>query len=156
MAESIYHEWLENKQTRTIAFCSSIRQANFLASYFIRQGITCISLHSRTSEMSRSEAINRLTQNSLEVIFTVDLFNEGVDIPAVDTLLFARPTRSDLWDCRYGCLPFPFCCIFSAHVKQAKLDVCVSVITYEINNRTVCLPLMETKSAPNLLGENRQ
>jgi len=94
MAESIYRAWQQHKQTRTIAFCSSIRQANFLASYFIRQGIPCISLHSRTSEMSRGEAIHKLTIGSLEVIFTVDLFNEGVDIPAVDTLLFARPTES--------------------------------------------------------------
>lgn len=44
--------------------------------------------------MSRGEAIDRLTKGSLEVIFTIDLFNEGVDIPAVDTLLFARPTES--------------------------------------------------------------
>jgi superfamily II DNA or RNA helicase/HKD family nuclease len=94
MAETIFKAWKQHKQTRTIAFCSSIRQANFLASYFIRQGVSCISLHSRTSEMSRSEAIDKLTKGSFEVIFTVDLFNEGVDIPAVDTLLFTRPTES--------------------------------------------------------------
>ncbi|MGQ7890663.1 DEAD/DEAH box helicase family protein [Paenibacillus sp. WC2504] len=94
MAETIFNAWKQHKQTRTIAFCSSIRQANFLASFFIRQGISCISLHSRTSEISRGEAIAKLTMGSLEVIFTVDLFNEGVDIPAVDTLLFVRPTES--------------------------------------------------------------
>ncbi|MFC5648612.1 DEAD/DEAH box helicase family protein [Paenibacillus solisilvae] len=94
MAETIFNAWKQHKQTRTIAFCSSIRQANFLTSYFIQQGIPCLSLHSRTTEMSRSEAINKLTRGSMEVIFTVDLFNEGVDIPAVDTLLFVRPTES--------------------------------------------------------------
>lgn len=94
MAETIYRAWMKHKQTRTIAFCSSIRQANFLAGYFMRQGVTCISLHSQASEMNRGEAIEKLSRGSLEVIFTVDLFNEGVDIPAVDTLLFVRPTES--------------------------------------------------------------
>ncbi|MCD1261418.1 DEAD/DEAH box helicase family protein [Paenibacillus athensensis] len=94
LAEQVFEAWRKHKQTRTIAFCSSIRQANFLASYFLRQGVSCISLHSRTTEMGRTEAIERLTQGRLDVIFTVDLFNEGVDIPAVDTLLFARPTES--------------------------------------------------------------
>ncbi|WP_338015845.1 helicase-related protein [Paenibacillus mesophilus] len=43
---------------------------------------------------SRGDAITRLARGSLEVIFTVDLFNEGVDIPSVDTLFFVRPTES--------------------------------------------------------------
>ena len=44
--------------------------------------------------MSRSHAITMLEKGELDAIFTVDLFNEGVDIPAVDTLLFVRPTES--------------------------------------------------------------
>jgi len=44
--------------------------------------------------MTREEAIRRLGDGTLEVIFTVDLFNEGVDIPETDTLLFVRPTES--------------------------------------------------------------
>ncbi|MFD3260749.1 DEAD/DEAH box helicase family protein [Paenibacillus lentus] len=93
-AERIYEAWMKNKQTRTIAFCSSIRQADFLADAFHRRGISVLSLHSRTVEMSRAEAISRLSEGRLEVIFTVDLFNEGTDIPSVDTLLFVRPTES--------------------------------------------------------------
>lgn len=93
-AEKIYEAWKRHKQTRTIGFCSSIRQANFLANYFSELGISALSLHSRTSEMTREEAIKRITSGKLEIIFTVDLFNEGVDIPCVDTLLFARPTES--------------------------------------------------------------
>lgn len=94
MAENIFKGWVKYKQTRTLVFCSSIRQADFLVEYFRKQGIQAISLHSRTREMSRAEAIRQLQQGSLEVIFTVDLFNEGVDIPSVDTLLFVRPTES--------------------------------------------------------------
>ncbi|MBP1995822.1 DEAD/DEAH box helicase family protein [Paenibacillus eucommiae] len=93
-AAKIYEAWNKHKQTRTIGFCSSIRQADYLAHYFQEQGITSLSLHSGTVGISREEAIRRITEGSLEVIFTVDLFNEGVDIPSVDTLLFVRPTES--------------------------------------------------------------
>ncbi|WP_366290595.1 DEAD/DEAH box helicase family protein [Paenibacillus sp. AN1007] len=92
--ETIYVAWMRHKQTRTIGFCSSIRQADYLAAYFRSQGVKVLSLHSRTSEMSREEAIRRLGAGELEVVLTVDLFNEGTDIPSVDTLLFVRPTES--------------------------------------------------------------
>ncbi|MBR2564907.1 MAG: DEAD/DEAH box helicase family protein [Paenibacillus sp.] len=92
--ETIYAAWMRHKQTRTIGFCSSIRQADYLAAYFRSQGVKVLSLHSRTREMSREEAIRQLGAGELEVVFTVDLFNEGTDIPSVDTLLFVRPTES--------------------------------------------------------------
>nr|WP_326099512.1 DEAD/DEAH box helicase [Paenibacillus pabuli] len=92
--ETIYAAWVRHKQTRTISFCSSIRQADYLAAYLRSQGVKVLSLHSRTTEMSREEAIRQLDAGELEVVLTVDLFNEGTDIPRVDTLLFVRPTES--------------------------------------------------------------
>lgn len=94
LADKIYDAWTKHKQTRTIGFCSSIRQANFLAGYFQDRGVSAVSLHSGTVGITREEAIKGLDRGNLEVIFTVDLFNEGVDIPSVDTLLFVRPTES--------------------------------------------------------------
>lgn len=94
MASHIYEAWNAHRQTRTIAFCSSIAQADFLARQFRDRGVRTVSLHSRAKELSREEAIRRLERQELDVIFTVDLFNEGVDIPPVDTLLFVRPTES--------------------------------------------------------------
>ena len=93
-AEKIFNEWSRLKQTRTLGFCSSIEQADFLANYFTKKGVTAISLTSQTKNISRVEAIQKLETLEIEVIFTVDLFNEGVDIPLVDTLLFVRPTES--------------------------------------------------------------
>lgn len=93
-AAIILRGWERYRQTRTLGFCSSISQANFLSNYFKGQGFRALSLHSRTTEMTRAEAIAALTEGELEIIFTVDLFNEGVDIPSVDTLLFVRPTES--------------------------------------------------------------
>ena len=94
MAENILAAWKEHKQTRTLVFCSSIRQAVFLSGYFNKQGYKTVSLHSKQVDISRTKAISMLEKGELDAIFTVDLFNEGVDIPAVDTLLFVRPTES--------------------------------------------------------------
>lgn len=93
-AHQIYKSWIQHKQTRTLVFCSSIRHADYLADYFRKHGVNVLSLHSQTRELSRAEAIRQLETGELEAIFTVDLFNEGVDIPSVDTLLFVRPTES--------------------------------------------------------------
>lgn len=93
-ANYIYEKWNTYKQTRTIAFCSSIKQAIFLTNHFIKQGINAISLTSAPGNIPRADAIEKLATKEIEIIFTVDLFNEGVDIPSVDTLLFVRPTES--------------------------------------------------------------
>ncbi|SHG56168.1 DEAD/DEAH box helicase family protein [Ornithinibacillus halophilus] len=93
-ASKIYDKWTQYKQSRTLAFCSSIQQAEFLANYFTNKGALAITLTSKTKDISRAEAIRMLESGEIEIIFTVDLFNEGVDIPSVDTLLFARPTES--------------------------------------------------------------
>lgn len=83
-------------QKRTIAFCSSIEHANAMAESFVGAGIAAACVHSGEGEFSleRSEAVNSLKSGELKVLFVVDIFNEGVDIPEVDTVLFLRPTES--------------------------------------------------------------
>ena len=93
-AKNVYEKWHEHKQTKTLAFCSSIQQAEYLENYFKDMGVKAITLTSKTVDITREEAIVQLEKNKVDIIFTVDLFNEGVDIPAVDTLLFTRPTES--------------------------------------------------------------
>jgi superfamily II DNA or RNA helicase/HKD family nuclease len=92
MAEKIYQKWLAFRQTRTLAFCVSIRQVEFLSEHFNRKGHKTVALHG--DSRNRAEAIRALEEGRIEAIFTVNLFNEGVDIPRVDTLLFVRPTES--------------------------------------------------------------
>lgn len=93
MADKIIENWGKYKQSRTLVFCSSIRQSDFLSAYFNQRGYRTLSLHSKQS-FNRKKAISMLEKDELDAIFTVDLFNEGVDIPLVDTLLFVRPTES--------------------------------------------------------------
>jgi len=94
LASKILKAWEDKRQTRTIGFCSSIKQANYLSNYFNDHGYKTVSLHSQQVGISRATTISKLEEGKLDVIFTVDLFNEGVDIPPVDTLLFVRPTES--------------------------------------------------------------
>lgn len=94
IAEKIISAWKKHKQTRTLVFCSSIKQAVYLSNYFNSHGAKTVALHSGQIEIGRKDAISLLENGELDAIFTVDLSNEGVDIPAVDTLLFVRPTES--------------------------------------------------------------
>lgn len=94
MADKILKAWEKYKKTRTLVFCSSIKQADFLSEYFRKRNYRTVSLHSKQTDIPRDRAIAMLEKGELDAIFTVDLFNEGVDIPSVDTLLFVRPTES--------------------------------------------------------------
>lgn len=93
-AERILRAWEKHKQNRSLVFCSSIRQAEFLSEFFNGSGYNTLALTSNSTGRDRSDSIKMLDKGELDAIFTVDLFNEGVDIPSVDTLLFVRPTES--------------------------------------------------------------
>ena len=93
-AGKILDAWKQHKQTRTIVFCSSVRQAVYMSEFYRKNGVLSIALHGGSPSDQRKAARAKLNTGELEVIFTVDLFNEGVDIPKVDTLLFIRPTES--------------------------------------------------------------
>ncbi len=77
-----------------LGFCVSIDHADFMARAFNEAGIAAAAVHSRPGSVDRADAIARLSDGRLRILFTVDLFNEGVDIPCVDLVLFLRPTES--------------------------------------------------------------
>lgn len=79
---------------RTVAFCATKLHANYMAEKFQAAGIEAMALHSGHSDESQEEIKRRFRQGSLPIICTVDLFNEGIDIPQIDTVLFLRPTES--------------------------------------------------------------
>lgn len=79
---------------RALGFCVSIQHAQFMARMFQEAGIAATAIWSDTSEQDRRQALRDLTERRVNVVFSVDLFNEGVDVPAVDTLLMLRPTES--------------------------------------------------------------
>ncbi|UYM16352.1 DEAD/DEAH box helicase family protein [Endozoicomonas euniceicola] len=94
-AKHILTHWLELKQQRTLAFCVSKAHADFMANYFHKAGHKAAAVYSG-SIMRRHEALNKLEQSDLDILFSVDLFNEGTDLPAIDTVLMLRPTESKI------------------------------------------------------------
>ncbi len=79
---------------RALGFCVTKRHAHFMADFFRQAGFRAVALDSDSSAADRAQALADLRDGKLQVIFSVDLFNEGLDIPDVDTLLLLRPTSS--------------------------------------------------------------
>ncbi len=83
------------EQARALAFCVSIDHAEFMHSVFSRiPGMRSEVVSSRSGDEKRRGVIGRLRKGEVNIVFTVDLFNEGVDIPELDCVLFLRPTES--------------------------------------------------------------
>lgn len=94
-AKHNFENWKKYRQSRTLAFCISQKHAVFMAEYFILKGIKAVAVYAG-SETPRNVALKQLEQGAIEVIFAVDLFNEGTDLPSIDTILMLRPTESKI------------------------------------------------------------
>ena len=79
---------------RALGFCVSIRHAEFMAEQFQRAGISAHPITSNSSHQDRDEKLAQLRRGETQILFTVDLFNEGVDVPDLDVVLMLRPTDS--------------------------------------------------------------
>jgi superfamily II DNA or RNA helicase/HKD family nuclease len=79
---------------RAIGFCVSKAHAAFMAQRFTEQGVPARAVDADSTREQRADALAALRERRINVVFAVDLFNEGLDLPAVDTLLLLRPTAS--------------------------------------------------------------
>ncbi|GEE00867.1 helicase [Gordonia spumicola] len=79
---------------RALGFCVSVAHAEYMADRFTSAGIRAVAVHGHTNPADRATAIADLRTRNVNVIFSVDVFNEGLDIPDVDTILMLRPTES--------------------------------------------------------------
>lgn len=77
-----------------MGFCVSIDHAEFMSGFFNKRGIPSMFLTGKSSEEERKAAKSRLVSGQVRFIFVVDIYNEGVDIPEINTVLFLRPTES--------------------------------------------------------------
>lgn len=87
-------EHAELAAMRCLGFCVSIDHARFMADHFRRHGISAVAIWGDSPRHEREQALRDLAAGAVRVVFSVDLFNEGVDVPAVDTVLMLRPTES--------------------------------------------------------------
>ena len=81
-------------EVKGLGFCVSIEHAKFMSDHFNKQNITSIYLTGQSPDEERKNAKRLLVSGEIRFIFVVDIYNEGVDIPEVNTILFLRPTES--------------------------------------------------------------
>lgn len=97
--ELIYKYYKKYHSERALGFCCSRQHAEDMAREFCERKIPAVAVYSDAhGEFSedREAAIHKLKTGEIKVIFSVDMFNEGVDIPSVDTVMFLRPTESPI------------------------------------------------------------
>lgn len=141
-AKAMLREWsrLTDNPARckALVFCVSIAHANFIAQFLIGQGVTAQAVHSQMDRDEVNAAPRRLQNGEISAIVTVDLYNEGVDLPFVDTLILLRPTQSPvvfqqqigrglrLFDGKQSCLVLDF---VGQHARDFRFDRLLSGIT---------------------------
>lgn len=95
--EIILNHYLKYNSKRAMGFCTSRHHAEYMAKVFNENNIPSAAVYSgEKGEYSedRNIALSKLTSGELKVIFSVDMFNEGLDVPAIDMVMFLRPTQS--------------------------------------------------------------
>ena len=93
LEKSQYYSY-SGERLSCLIFVSKVEEAKILVEKFLEQGIKAIALSSENSDNEREEAIRKLEQGEIEYIVSVDIFNEGVDIPCVNQVILLRPTTS--------------------------------------------------------------
>ncbi len=91
---TVYKYVTDINEVHGLGFCASIAHAEFMAEYFNSHDVPSIALSSKSVDDIRADAKRDLVEGKIKFIFVVDLYNEGVDIPEVNTVLFLRPTES--------------------------------------------------------------
>ncbi|MEJ7647731.1 MAG: helicase-related protein [Nakamurella sp.] len=79
---------------RAFGYCVSVEHSHYMAAVFNQAGIAATAVSGHTSSLDRANALQQLRDRKIDVLFAVDLFNEGLDLPEIDTVLFLRPTES--------------------------------------------------------------
>jgi len=102
-AQNAYEQYTKHGGKKTLTFCCSQRHADFTANFFREKGLRCVAVHSGESSAPRSNSLDQLEAGELDMVCAVDMFNEGVDLPSIDTVMLLRPTESAiLWTQQIG------------------------------------------------------
>lgn len=96
LLEKIHYYGISNTTTRGLVFCSRKEEAKNLAVIFTAKGYPSAALTGENTQAEREATVNRLEDGQLQYIFTVDIFNEGIDIPKVNQVIMLRNTQSNI------------------------------------------------------------
>ncbi|MDB4987662.1 MAG: ATP-dependent helicase YejH, partial [Myxococcaceae bacterium] len=94
--QTLWRVWNEHPGERTLVFCSSISHALFAKTWLLARGIRAKAVFADEGSDDRDEALEELAAGQLDALCAVDLFNEGIDLPALDRVVMLRPTESGI------------------------------------------------------------
>ncbi|MET9500967.1 DUF3427 domain-containing protein [Streptomyces sp. NPDC006622] len=94
IVKAVEEKVADPSRMRALGFCVSVAHAHFMAESFRSSGLHAVAVSGETPADERCQALADLKSGTVQVVFSVDLFNEGIDVPDVDTLLLLRPTSS--------------------------------------------------------------
>ena len=128
-AENALDQYRKRAGRRTLAFCVSQKHADFMAAYLTDHGISAKAVHAGATSAPRAESLECLRDGSLSVVCAVDMFNEGVDVPELDTVMMLRPTESRIvWLQQFG-----------RGLRRSNPEKTLTVIDYIGNHRSFML-----------------
>lgn len=149
-ARLVVNEWHrltgDARRSKALAFCVSVAHAEFMTQQFNAAGIPALCVVGTTPKSEQLRAPRKLASGEVSVLVTVDLYNEGIDIPEVDTLLLLRPTQSPvLFQQQIGrglrLLPGKESCLIldfvGQHRKEFRFDRLFSMITGLTRNELI-------------------
>ena len=94
IVEQINFHATDRESLRAIAFCAGVRHAEYMRDVFAGAGFACATVNGKTPEQQREQVSRDLASGKCKIVTVADLYNEGVDIPCVNMVLFLRPTES--------------------------------------------------------------
>lgn len=93
-ARNALDQFHRHRDGPAIGFCCSVRHAEFMAAFFQAQGLRAVAVHSGPGSAPRATSLDRLGRGEIDILIAVDMFNEGVDVPNIGTVMMLRPTES--------------------------------------------------------------
>ncbi|MCO6384917.1 DUF3427 domain-containing protein [Oceanicola sp. 502str15] len=93
-AQNALEQYRDKAKGPAIGFCCSMLHADYMAEVFNAAGIRAVSVHSGPGSAPRASSLVALGRGEIDILFAVDMFNEGVDVPEIGTVLMLRPTES--------------------------------------------------------------
>lgn len=93
-AANALDQFQRHRNGPAIGFCCSMRHADFMADFFRAHGVKAVAVHSGPNSAPRATSLEQLRREEIDILFAVDMFNEGVDVPNIGTVLMLRPTES--------------------------------------------------------------
>ncbi|WP_172599919.1 DUF3427 domain-containing protein [Cereibacter sphaeroides] len=93
-ARNALDQFHRHRDGPAIGFCCSVGHAEFMAAFFQAQGLRAVAVHSGPGSAPRATSLDRLGRGEIDILFAVDMFNEGVDVPNIGTVMMLRPTES--------------------------------------------------------------